>query len=578
VADAFRFPTELILRRSSQRTAKVSIVPDGSRRESERQALRGFRETLSGFDRLPDVIELAKSAMGLSAHGRAFSKDILRVEVSGPDRIPLTIVDLPGLIHSQTKQQSTSDVQLIQEVVEGYMKQSRCIILAVVSAKNDYANQIVLRMSQQCDPTGYRTLGVITKPDTLVPGSGSEGAYIALAANQDVEFRLGWHVVKNMDSDKGASTLAERDARETEFFAAGSWTGLPPASLGIQKLRVRLSRVLLRHIASELPSLMEEIENRHDACQAQLEALGKPRATLDEQRLYLFEVCEAFQKLVKSSVDGTYNHAFFEDAKTSKGYQQRIRAVVQNLNQNFSGELELRGHYRQFSSDPAKKGDETVIKITRDAFLDHIQHLMQRTRGRELPGTFNPMIVADLFLEQARPWEKIVQKHIQKIWEATSAFLDLIVRYIADDSAYRALQSEIFIPEMKRILKELNEKTAELLVPHQSGHPITYNSSFSADLAAVRRERMKESAEKAVKEFFGVEELRKATKIEVKTPLSELVAKLTYYNEPDMDRFAAQEALDCLNAYYRVGTQPAGQPDLSLLVTVYEKSTNAIKK
>jgi hypothetical protein len=42
--------------------------------------------------------------MEISTHGRAFSKDILRVEVSGPDRPYLTIVDLLGLIYSETKQ------------------------------------------------------------------------------------------------------------------------------------------------------------------------------------------------------------------------------------------------------------------------------------------------------------------------------------------------------------------------------------------------------------------------------------------------------------------------------------------
>lgn len=34
--------------------------------------------------------------------------------------------------------------------------------------------------------------------------------------------------------------------------------------------------------------------------------------------------------------------------------------------------------------------------------------------------------------------------------------------------------------------------------------------------------------------------------------LSQLAESLASTNEPDMDRFAALEALDCLNAYYEV--------------------------
>ncbi|TVY25833.1 hypothetical protein LHYA1_G006172 [Lachnellula hyalina] len=57
------------------------------------------------------------------------------------------------------------------------------IILAVVSAKNDYANQIVLKLACAINKTGNRTLGVIIKPDTLIPSSGSEAIYISLARN-----------------------------------------------------------------------------------------------------------------------------------------------------------------------------------------------------------------------------------------------------------------------------------------------------------------------------------------------------------------------------------------------------------
>jgi len=77
------------------------------------------------------------------------------------------------------------------------MKKSRSIVLAVVSAKNDYNNQIVTKYARDFDPDGKRTLGVITKPDELPAGSDSEKQYFELAENKDVHFRLGWHVLKN---------------------------------------------------------------------------------------------------------------------------------------------------------------------------------------------------------------------------------------------------------------------------------------------------------------------------------------------------------------------------------------------
>lgn len=144
-----RFPTELVLRKTPHIGVRVSIVPHHSRSESEQLSLGTFHEKLDGFDGLPILIENPKVAMGILTHGRAFSNDLLRIEVSGPDRPRLTIVDPPGLIHSETKQQSASDVELVQDVVQTYMKEPRSIILAVISAKNDYANQVVLKRGQR---------------------------------------------------------------------------------------------------------------------------------------------------------------------------------------------------------------------------------------------------------------------------------------------------------------------------------------------------------------------------------------------------------------------------------------------
>jgi len=548
-----RFPTELVLRRAQHVGANVSIVPHESRGESEREALRGFQESLEGFDGLPKVIDSAKLAMGITTHGKAFSKDILRIEITGPDRPHLTIVDLPGLIHSETKHQTASDVELIQDVVQGYMKEPRCIILAVVSAKNDFANQIVLKLARAADSSGNRTLGVITKPDALIPGSPSEAQYVSLARNQEVEFRLGWHVLKNMDSDKGVSTLAQRDAEEAEFFSQGGWTELPQASLGVEKLRGRLSRVLLRQIAAELPGLISEIDAKFTACQDQLVKLGKPRASLEEQRLYMFDLSQSFQTLVKAAVDGTYNDTFFTDAKTPTGYQQRARAVVHNLNGGFSSELLRRGHYRTIVAEGETVGVSHVgLRSMPEAdFLDHIEDLMRRTRGRELPGTFNPMIVADLFLEQYSPWEGIAEKHVKKVWYALNNFLQLVGKHIADPSTSRSIEREIFDPAMKELLGQLSNKTAEFLGPHKAGHPITYNHYFTETLQSVRRERLTKDANEAVKKFFKVSDLSNVYQNGY-IDLRPLVSSLVDSSEPDMDRFAAQEALDCLNAYYKV--------------------------
>ncbi|KAK3948319.1 P-loop containing nucleoside triphosphate hydrolase protein [Pseudoneurospora amorphoporcata] len=560
-----RFPTEVVLRRTLDISAHVSIVPHEDAQAAERKALSGFEEKMTSFDLLPDIIEKAKNYMGISTtQGKAFSNHRLRVEITGPDRPHLTIVDLPGLIHSETKNQTAADVQLIQNVVWSYMKQPRSIILAVVSAKNDFANQVVLKLARAADPRGHRTLGIITKPDTLHPGSESEKQYVDLAKNQEVEFRLGWHVLRNKDSDKEAKNDVDRDTMEQQFFSQGAWTELPLAHLGIDKLRERLSKVLLKQIASELPSVMQEIETKFEACNAQIQKLGDPRAKEAEQRLYLYTLSQYFQSLVKAAVDGTYNHDFFKDAKTDTGYRQRIRAVVQNLNENFADEIASRGHHYAIETYHSSVVGDQMVSISEEKFIEHIENLLKRTKGRELPGTFNPMIVSDLFLEQARPWGDLARQHVQKAWEAANQFLELIIAYIADASTLKSLKKEIFGPYMDEILTDMMDKASELLTPHQIGHPITYNQSFTEALHIAREEQSKKRLEKAVRSFFGsacAETIIQHPKSGYcsgcgqthsgGTNIKELVDALAG-TEPNPQRFGAHEALSCLNAYYTV--------------------------
>ena len=61
----------------------------------------------------------------------------------------------------------------------------------MIAAINDYTNQGILTRVRNVDPHRERTLGIITKPDRLIPGSGIEQAYFDLVRNEDVYFTLG---------------------------------------------------------------------------------------------------------------------------------------------------------------------------------------------------------------------------------------------------------------------------------------------------------------------------------------------------------------------------------------------------
>ncbi|KAI1152889.1 P-loop containing nucleoside triphosphate hydrolase protein [Nemania diffusa] len=549
-----RFPTELILRRSEHADITVSIIPHEKRDQSEKETLSAFHEKLDGFDGLAELIESAKIVMGISMQGKGFSKDSLRIEISGPHHPHLTIVDLPGLIHSPTKQQSNSDVGLVRDVVKTYMEQPRTVILAVVSAKNDFANQIVLELARSTDPTGKRTMGVITKPDTLVEGSTSEAAYISLATNREVEFKLGWHVLRNLDSEKveGSSLLHRRSEEEKAFFSQGVWSQLPPSMLGVKELRTKLSEVLLEQIATELPGLIMEIDDELQECRSQLDRLGEPRATAHEQKLYLINISQKFQTLVCDARAGTYTDPFFEEARTARGYEQRLRAVIQNLNRDFAKKMTEFGHARQImpsNSNSKPSGNQ----VTRNEYIDEVQDIMRKTRGCELPGRFNPLIVTDLFLGQSKPWKDIVTKHVDSCWTAAMQCLKLAVNSAAGRAAGSRLLRNVIRPAFDRLREEIASKSDELIDSQMLCHPVTYNEQYLEEVHRVSDKRRREFCLGVIQKFFGGYAITTSVNLQSQYwNLDDLVNKLSKRMEPDDERFAASEAVDCMEAYYSV--------------------------
>jgi hypothetical protein len=192
-----------------------------------------------------------------------FSEDVLELEVSGPKQPHLTLVDLPGIFHSTTAKQSEGDPALVTKIVRTYMEEQRSIILAVISGKYDYPVQRILGMLKEVDPDGFRTMGVITKPDAIEQDSPNEQTFLSLARNSERPLKLGWHVLRNPSFTERRDTSFDRDKTEADFFTnRAPWNTLSSGHVGVSALRLRLGQLLFDHITFELPALADTLGRR----------------------------------------------------------------------------------------------------------------------------------------------------------------------------------------------------------------------------------------------------------------------------------------------------------------------------
>ncbi|KAI0122418.1 P-loop containing nucleoside triphosphate hydrolase protein [Daldinia grandis] len=518
-----RFATELILRHTNGHTEEkchVSISPGIDRSAEEKTRLEKFQ-----YSEVPDnfsigtLVDKAKEVMGVGFdQGKAFCKDVLRIELSGPTQPHLTIVDLPGIFRAGNREQSAEDAAIVQSLVLSYMKNPRSIILAVVSAQNNFALQEVTQHAREIDIRGERTLGLITKPDTLEIGSASERDYFDLVQNRDVKFRLGWHVVRNRDFKSRGVTNEERDQAEAEFFGQGVWAGLPRSQKGSASLRTRLSEVLKDQILEQLPEVLEEIQRGLDECSSQLEKLGGARSTLAEQRKYLLKASHQFLNLITKAKDGLYQDKFFGNAREEVEYQKRLRAVVQNTLTDFARTMRINGHARKIV-EKASTNDPT--EVLRDDYVLEVKDLMKRTRGCELLGTYSSLIIGELFREQSKPWRSWLERYSNKISQAVEFTVNKTLEYILDS------------------------KMAEILRPHEDGHPITYNHYLTENVQKVRTGHYRNSIMRGLKES-GV-----GTSMSLGS-LDKCLEAVVKHIEKDMETVSSLDAIDWMEAYYKV--------------------------
>ncbi|SPO01829.1 uncharacterized protein DNG_04502 [Cephalotrichum gorgonifer] len=344
--------------------------------------------------------------------------------------------------------EAAEDADLFRNLVLSYMKRQRTIILAVVSAKSDFALQEVTQLARKLDPEGIRTLGLITKPDTLDEGSDSEKAYLKLAQNNDVHFRLGWHVLRNRDFGTRSTTLEERNRAEMQFFSQGVWTSMSPSHLRIANLRKRLTSVLHDQVLIQLPEVVTDLEKKVQECKLELKKIGPSRATAQEQRQNLIQASHKFYKLMKSSIDGDYT-----DPSVSQR-RGRARKIVDT-----------------YLVGPGE--------VCRDDFLLEVKKLISMNRGRELPGTYNPAVISQLFRKQSKPWKGILDQRAASILGNAYVTARGVLEHILEDDVIEGNFRWTLNAALNEIGKSMKLKLEEIMTLHETLHPITYNQTLS---------------------------------------------------------------------------------------------------
>ncbi|OHW94171.1 interferon-induced GTP-binding protein mx2 [Colletotrichum incanum] len=528
-----RFATEIILRHSTKPLEiTASIRTESSRSCEERETLDKYCKKMPDFSALPQTIEEAAKLMGIrgysdSENGNAFALDALRINVSGPIGLHLTIVDLPGLISVESEEQTKRDVEIVHQLVESYIRS---------------------RIAR-------------------------------LANNRDnIKLGLGFFLLKNPTPQELEGGLNSDDASrlEQEFFSMPAWKEHPvdPQRVGASRLKEYVQDLLYEHIEREIPKVREEIKQKLVEVEERLQRLGLERPTLHHVRSFLIETSMRFHQLAQDSLNGHYLGVDTEFFKSDT----RLRALVHHANGKFSDHMRVEGSKRKISGestdgdsdDQSTKGVETKqLHVTKQEMMEWVEQvsycrpprlqyflliLVQvyvKTRGLELPGNYNHSLLSELFQEQSSPWLTMAKRHIDNVVSLVRKWLQQALVSIIHEEG---LQTDVLSLCQDRLEQACSLAHDELsrLWYDERRQPITYNHYFTDNIHKARNDFQKRAVQAALKDAIQEDWHGKFHISNNPDDISRISSVLQNRVVVNMENRACQEGLEGMEAYYKV--------------------------
>lgn len=297
------------------------------------------------------------------------------LNVYGPNVPDLTVIDLPGITKISVDKQ-TKDIETVtKELVRKYCGDPGVVVLCVIPANIDITTSESLKFAMEIDPSGERTLGVLTKVDLM--DQGTDASKILL--NKEIPLRYGYVAIKGRSQRETVEKVPVSQALQAEidFFAKHpSYSSLPSDVLGTRALVDRMSKILYRLISKSLPRIRDEISVKKQSAKQTIETLGSDFPEDDQSKMErVFQLVQAF-------------HDYFCQELTGKLFDQsKLRKFGHGKNPKSSETIIYQ--FNQQANDLLSEYFNNGYRISDDFSDEYIQHAITTYQGENLPGFYS---------------------------------------------------------------------------------------------------------------------------------------------------------------------------------------------
>ncbi|XP_027660192.2 interferon-induced GTP-binding protein Mx-like isoform X1 [Falco biarmicus] len=389
------------------------------------QAWKGkicYRNIISELQNASEVEKAIREAQDVVAGTRgAISGELISLEIQSPGVPDLTLIDLPGIARVAVGDQPKDIGEQIKMLLKRIIGCKETLNLVVVPCNVDIATTEALKMAQEVDPSGERTLGILTKPDLV--DKGTEESIINIIQNKVIPLKKGYMIVKCRGQQDIHNKLALATAIQQEriFFKTHKYFSilLDEGRATIPHLAEKLTNELVRHIIKTLPTLENQIR---EVLQKTLQDLQKYRRgtpkTESEKLIFLTDLIKLFNQDISQTMRGE-----------EQLFGNEIRLFTKIRKEFRTWEIILLEH-------AAKVKESVPMKVWK---------YEDQYRGREFPGFTNYGTFEDIIKEQITGLEELAVGILNSvIGLVEEKFMELTKRHFENfQNLNRAIKTRI---------------------------------------------------------------------------------------------------------------------------------------
>lgn len=453
-----RFVTRVTLAHSKSHSVEVRISP--SQPDDARAArLRAFSEKTEETTTLPTFLERAFQRAYDAIYQdipseRLFTGDTVLVNIRGPDRRPIQLLDLPGLMGADRE----GEKHEVQRIVRDHMSKEHTLILAVIKATED-VNGTGAEVLAWCrgersaagtyeagfDPNGRRTIGVLTCPDHT---EARRNQWMKVLRGEPAfGYNNQWHVVRNSRPEED---MRHRDSLEEEFFAEGPWSDIIQEKRGVFSLKERVRKWLFEKSKAQLPKLRKRLKQDLEMLVTQLRSEGAPLHPDDLVRIFR-ERTITLRERARDHARGIYEDDIIRGFPIGSNAHLRSRVVEEG--EGFRDNVIRYGHkWKTLVVPPLPDQNPDLMSIAKSAdvpsewqgsqtrYTDEDQEVadwkekIQKRRGREIQGEISIDHINYFFWEMSDSWVTIGRWHAERIFGYCLSYFEVVTSKVFEQT------------------------------------------------------------------------------------------------------------------------------------------------